>query len=252
MQSSTRRAFGFTLIELLVVIAVVALLIGILFPALGRARHGARVMGCLSNMRQVGTAAYQYAVERDGLLIEANLAHGGVDHTGRPAWVEALEENDDVRLVVRSPLDTSPHWGEAPDGAPIPGAPPDQRRVTSYGINTFLNAPTAPWGPGFRMPFEGYKLEHVPSPTATVHLLVMAYEGSFAGSDHPHIESWMNHPLPPFKAQEQSQINAAGGAAGSWDARSNYAFLDGHAETRSFRDVLTDYERNAFDPYAGR
>ncbi len=252
MHRHSRNQTGFTLVELLVVIAVVALLIGVLLPALGRARHAAQVMGCLSNMRQVGTAAYQFAVERNGELIEANLAHGGLDHTDRPAWVVALEETDDVRLVIRSPLDTSPHWGPAPDGAPIPGAPPTQRRVTSYGINTFLNKETAPWGPNFRIPFEGYKLEHVPSPASTVHLLIMAYEGEFAGADHPHIESWFDHPVPPFKAQEQSQINAAGGAAAQWDARSNYAFLDGHAETKSFRDVLTDYERNAFDPYAGR
>ena len=252
MHRQRLRQTGFTLIELLVVIAVVALLIAVLFPALGRANHAARVMGCLSNMKQVGTAAYQFAVEREGELIEANLAHGGIDHTDRPAWVTALEESDDVRLVIRSPLDTSPHWGPAPEGAPIPGAPPTQRRVTSYGINTFLNRTTVPWGPKFRIPFDGYKLDHVPSPSATVHLLIMAYEGEFAGADHPHIESWIDHPLPPFRAQQQSQINAAGGTEGEWDARSNYSFLDGHAETLSFREVLTDFEDNAFDPYAGR
>lgn len=56
---------GFTLIELLVVIAIIALLMGILMPALGRAREMARSTVCMGNVRRIAIAGHIYAFDED-------------------------------------------------------------------------------------------------------------------------------------------------------------------------------------------
>ncbi len=63
-----QRHRGFTLIELLVVISIIALLLAILLPALKKARFHAEMLQCLSNQRQIVTAAVAYAVDAEDYM----------------------------------------------------------------------------------------------------------------------------------------------------------------------------------------
>jgi prepilin-type N-terminal cleavage/methylation domain-containing protein/prepilin-type processing-associated H-X9-DG protein len=65
------RRRGFTLIELLVVIAIIALLMGILMPALQRVKKQARTVYCLSSLKQIGIAMTAYAFDNDDFIPRA-------------------------------------------------------------------------------------------------------------------------------------------------------------------------------------
>jgi prepilin-type N-terminal cleavage/methylation domain-containing protein len=231
-----RSQRAFTIIELLVVIAIIGILASLLFPALSEAKRAANRTKCLNNMRGLAVAHAMYSSAHDDQIINVGLAHGGAHSHEEIAWINTLQRYYGSTLLARSPADNSPYWT-----TPLPGTT-DQYRRTSYGMNDFLTD----YGPP---DYSARNTRQVENPSGTVLFLIMAYTGTFAGSDHVHAANWAAVDTPgqiAATAATQCQTNAHGGPPGHPESVSNYAFLDGRAETLRFIEVFRSLADNKF------
>ena len=195
---------GFTLIELLVVIALIAILAGLLFPALSRAKESARATQCLSQMRQIGLAVRLYADYNEDEFPRSQ--HTAFAY-GQPSWGRAVAPQLTQSIAT---------WTNLLRG--VYHCPSDRRAAPwSYGQNVYFEL--EPDNDDYTgAPLTWRRLASIPRSSSTI------LQAETTGSvDHIMPHFWMT-------PQDATDVDAR-----RHKGRSNYNFVDGHSEAREFR-----------------
>jgi prepilin-type N-terminal cleavage/methylation domain-containing protein/prepilin-type processing-associated H-X9-DG protein len=235
LSAPRRQRRAFTLIELLVVIAIIAILAGLLLPALARAKAKAKAVKCLSNNRQLMTA-WRLFVEDNEDTLPGNFSGADARNYANSnfTWcvgyqnhlVPGTPDNTDRNLLRNSQLG---RYASSPDIYKCPGDKGDM--VRSFSMNCYLgeNA-SAPNTRGFKQFLKSSDFGTIPSDSIFLFIDERPdgiNDGCFLvqmnGYDPQNPSAYMLENYPAFSHGNQSSVS----------------FVDGHTILQTWRDGRT-------------
>jgi prepilin-type N-terminal cleavage/methylation domain-containing protein/prepilin-type processing-associated H-X9-DG protein len=230
---------GFTLIELLVVIAIIAILAGMLLPALAKAKAKAQGIICMANTKQMALGWIMYADEQGGVL-PGN--HGGATTSTNTDWCAgwltlAADNPDNTNTLLLVNAQLGPYIARSAgifkcpaDKSTVRNGGVTRSRVRSLSMNGYLGANSGPYTTGY---WQFLKLSDISNPSPSKCWVFLderedsINDGYFAvdmrGFDPVNPNAWTLVDMPA------SYHNGAGG----------FSFADGHSEIKKWQDSRT-------------
>ena len=241
-----RSRHAFTLIELLVVISIIALLVGILLPALGAARRTAQTVKCASNMRQLGIGFMGYATDNEGKFPLNSL------YDSTTWWYQG----DVIGTYLPGDIETA---SGSIGGLAMPCPSDIENAARSYTMNFWASSDPAP--PSWLAPPSRGELWDAGAPNLTSLMLAVESWSLFPSEGLLFTRSWLGgEDFTPYQSfVDRSEVQVFGGrefptplpasrldfnrhsnAGDPYDAQgsANFLYGDGHVSAKSDSELV--------------